>query len=268
MNCSTASCGTSPTFDVSQIQSHVELLHQLADGVDGKFVVFVQNGDQPGVTTHHKPGDVSAMVAAVEAHAATVGANVYCGLHLMRPDLPRGKRGGKADIVAVLGLVADLDADTGKAGEMPVGPSYVVETSTGNKQSVVLFDSPVSPDVAVPLAVALRAASGGDSGTADIAHVWRIPGTLNWPGETKLKRGRSPDPVAVRCVEPFVGVVYAKGYLESVLAPYAKPATSAAEHMHFSGHVDTTPLAARSAIQRVPNSKTMGNPTALPMRRA
>jgi hypothetical protein len=40
------------------------------------------------------------------------------------------------DIVAVLGLVTDFDADTGKIGEMPVETSYVIGTSPGNAQAV------------------------------------------------------------------------------------------------------------------------------------
>jgi hypothetical protein len=107
-----------PTFDIAAIRSHVELLHETAEGCDGKFVVSVFNDDSPGTITHHLVGEVESMIDAVCAHSGTPGANVYTGLHLMRPDLPRGKRGGESDIVAVLGLVADMDADTGKIGKM------------------------------------------------------------------------------------------------------------------------------------------------------
>src|SRR4051812_46442504 len=113
-----------PTFDIDAIRAHVAMLHSFAAGVDGVFVVTVLYADAgSGPLTHHRVGHVEGMVASIMAHATTPGANIYNGLHLMRPNLEHGKRGGKADIIAVLGLVADQDADTGKVGEMPVEPS-------------------------------------------------------------------------------------------------------------------------------------------------
>jgi hypothetical protein len=41
---------------------------------------------------------------------------------------------------------------------------------------------------------------GGDSGTGDICHVWRLPETLNHPGHTKLGRGRPPEPQPVELI--------------------------------------------------------------------
>ena len=140
------------------------------------------------------------MVAAVMAHDGIPNTNVYTGLHLMNAGLARGKRGPAVDIVAVLGLVADQDADTGKVGELPLEPTYAVETSPGNLQPAWLFDRPLTASEAKPIAAALRAATGADSGTADIAHIWRIPGTLNWPNAAKLARGRSSEPAAVALV--------------------------------------------------------------------
>ncbi|SPP92729.1 protein of unknown function [Bradyrhizobium vignae] len=129
------------------------------------------------------------MYESVVAHANTPGANVYVPLCVMRRNLPRGKKGGESDVIAALGLAADMGADTGKVGEMPVESSFVIETSPGNSQQVILFDRPLSLEQAKPLAVALKKASGSDHGTADISHVWRILGTLNWPTKTKLARG-------------------------------------------------------------------------------
>jgi hypothetical protein len=166
----TADCAPA-LFDSVTIRNHVELLHQSAEGCDGKFVVSVFNGDLSGTITHHRVGEIEGMFDAIRALSATHGANVYTGLHLMRSDLPRGKRGGKADIVAVLGLVADMDADTGKIGKMPVTPSFVIETSPGNTQPVILFDHAVAPEKAETLAKALQIATASDFGTGDIAHV-------------------------------------------------------------------------------------------------
>lgn len=197
------------TDTAAPVRKHVELIHDLAKDVDGVLVVSAFNANLPndrGTITHHKPGDVDGMVAAIAAHSGTPGANVYCGLQVMRRGLQRGQRGTEADIVAVLGLVADMDGDTGNnAGEYPVPPNYVLETSPGNLQPFWLFDRPVKPSEAKAIARGLKIATGSDHGTADITHVWRVPGTKNWPNKAKLERGRSADPASVAVSAPWDG---------------------------------------------------------------
>ena len=182
------------------------------------------------------------MVDAICAQATTPGANVYCGLHLMRSDLPRGKRGSKSDIVSILGLVADMDADTGKIGTMPVAPSLVVETSPGNTQPFILFDQAVAPEKAETLAKALQIATGSDSGTGDITHVWRIPGTLNFPTPSKIARGRSSEPVAAQLQMEFGGQVYGVEELTGILSPYLADTPIPSKRLAFKFGVDTAPL--------------------------
>jgi hypothetical protein len=239
----TALIHTPPSvFDPLIICKHVKLLHEFARGVDGKFVVSVFNGDLPGTITHHRVGEIDSMVAAIMAHATTPGANVYTGLHLMRSDLPRGKRGSKADISAVLGLVADMDADTGKLGTMPVTPSLVMETSPGNSQPVILFDHALIPERAEKLAKALQRATASDAGTGDVTHVWRIPGTLNYPNAAKIARGRNPQPVSVLLQMPFVGEVHSEARLLEILSPFiAEPASNGLNAI-FTTNVETGPL--------------------------
>jgi KaiC/GvpD/RAD55 family RecA-like ATPase len=206
---------------IDPIRSHCEMLHGLADGIDGVLVVsvyYAAGGNGP--VTHHSIGDVDGMYAAIVAHQDTPGANVYTGLQVMRRDLPRGKRGTKGDIVAVLGLVADMDADTGKVGELPVHPNYIMETSPGNQQPAWLFDRPLHVDEAAPLAAALKRATGSDHGTADVDHVWRISGTKNWPNAAKLKRGRSPEPVPVRMLQAWGGDLIPVDAFRAALAPW------------------------------------------------
>lgn len=198
--------------DISDaIQQHVALLHDAAAGVDGVLVVSVFHAsaasetDKPGTITHHRVGDVDGMFDAISAHVKTAGANIYVGLQVMRKGLARGHRGTESDIVAVLGLVADMDADTGKTGDYPYTPSFVLETSPGNRQPFWIFDKPVAPITAKRIAASLRQATGADFGTADVSHVWRVPGTLNWPNAKKLSRGRSETPVLVSLLEPWTG---------------------------------------------------------------
>lgn len=216
-----------PSFDEAAVRAHCDMLHSLAGGVDGVLVssVFFANpnsaDDAPGTVSHHMVGDVDGMVEAIMAHATTPGANCYAGLQVMRRGLGRGKRGAEADIVAVLGLVADMDGDTGKTGAMPVEPNMVLKTSPGNHQPFLLFDRPVSPAEAKPLAAALKRATGSDHGTADIAHVFRVAGCLNWPNKKKLSRGRPAEPVIVKVTRPWDGTLTSVEDLRAALEPWS-----------------------------------------------
>lgn len=209
------------------------MLHDLAEGIDGVLVASVfhasatGNEDRPGAITHHAIGDVDSMVEAIDAHLETPGANVYVGPQVMRRGLGRGKRGTESDIVAVLALVVDLDTDTGKAGDLPLEPPYVLETSPGNWQPFYLLDRPLSVGEAKPLAAALRRATSSDAGTSDVCHVWRIPGTKNWPNAKKLARGRSPDPVPVSVAAEWDGSLTSVEELRAALASWmVAPAAS------------------------------------------
>jgi hypothetical protein len=213
-------------FDEAAIRSHVEMLHQLSAGIDGVLVTSTYfadptgDNDVPGTVTHHAVGDADGMVDSIMTHAHTPNANTFTGLQVMRKGLKRGSRGKEADIVAVLGLVVDLDADTGRAGEMPVESSLCLETSPGNYQPFILFDRAVPPAEAKPLADALKRATGSDHGTADVTHVWRIPGTLNWPNAKKLARGRNPNPAPVTIANPWDGSVTKIEELRATLEPW------------------------------------------------
>ncbi|MCK1728260.1 DNA-primase RepB domain-containing protein [Bradyrhizobium sp. 142] len=121
---------------------------------------------------------------------------------------------------------------------MPVEPSYVIETSPGNTQQVILFDRPLRPEEVKPLAIGMKSAASCDHGTADISHVWRIPGTLNWPTKNKLARGRSAEPCSVLMKEEYQGLVYSATSLMEALGAYVKSEahTTRAE---FKSRVDT-----------------------------
>lgn len=235
---------TSASFDEAAIREHIGMLHQLAVGLTGKFVVSTffanPNGEDKfgGVISHHVVGDVEGTFDAIMAHAETPQANTYICPNLMRPTLERGKKGGESDVIAVLALVADMDDDTGKSGTMPVGPNYVVESSPGNYQCFVLLDTPLSVADAKPLARSLKVAANADHCTVDMAHVWRIPGTLNWPNAKKLARGRASAPATVTIAELWDGEVTDVEGLRSALLPW-----SAAEKSLSSVSIGVLPLA-------------------------
>jgi hypothetical protein len=221
------------SFDEPAIREHIMMLHQIAAGRAGKFVVatFFSNphGEDRagGVISHHPVGDVEGMVEAVMSHASTQNANVYICPNLMRPTLERGKKGTEADVTAVLALVADMDSDTGLSGTMPVEPNYVVESSPGNYQCFLLLDTAMQVPEAKALASALKRGANADHCTVDMAHVWRVPGTYNWPNAKKLARGRAAGPVAVTIAEPWQGTLSDVADLHRELEPWAGSTVSA-----------------------------------------
>jgi hypothetical protein len=223
---------TVPTFDEALIRTHCEMLHSLAADIDGVLVIsaFLANPlgekDAPGAVSHCRVGDVDGTVEAVMAHAQTPNANVFAGLQVMRKGLARGSRGLESDIVAVLGLVADMDGDTGMVGTLPVDADFVLETSPGNAQPFILFDRPLPPSEAKTLALSVKRATGSDHGTGDVAHVWRIPGCLNWPNRKKLERGRPPEPAAVTVTQPWDGSLTCVEDLRTALEPWASASVS------------------------------------------
>ena len=210
-----------PRFDRELVHAHIRLLHDLAAraradlGIDGQLVLacYGENPDT-GLRTASQVmkfgiGDgLEEMVDVIMALENHPHLNVYVPFHIVRFGLGPRERGGLRDIVAVLALVVDQDADKDKAGELPLPPHYVMELSPGNKQPVYVLAKAMRMEEAYPYAKALQRFTGTDSGTGDVAHVWRVPGTLNWPNKQKVhERNRPRTPQPVRVLEPWQGEV-------------------------------------------------------------
>jgi putative DNA primase/helicase len=211
----------SSSFDLSAIGHHLAMIHRLADrsGVSGKVILAGFGEGIAPVVHHSNVGNVGDALAAVLANR-DAPINWHAPLVVMRQDLPPGAKGREADIVAVLGLVVDGDADKGRAAPVPpVEANYVLETSAGNRQHFILLDRALAPSEAKAFGVALKRATGADCAD-DISHVWRVDGTHNYPTASKLKRGRSPEPQPVRVVKPWNGSVTNVDELYRVLAPH------------------------------------------------
>jgi hypothetical protein len=186
-----------PSFDRRAVESHVSLIHDLAEGQDGVLILAAfEEGGQPNVQ-RFRIGDVANMVETIMGFEGHPRVNLYIPWAVMRRDLEPGRKGTEADVVAILAAVPDLDGDKGVKTELPVEAPYIVESSPGNFQPVYIFERPLAPADAKPALTALCDFVGGDSGTKDCSHVWRIPGTLNIPTKSKLARGRSSVPAPV-----------------------------------------------------------------------
>jgi len=133
--------------------------------------------------------DVENMVKTAVGDALA-GHNVYIEARTVRDGLRGAQRGGLEDTAWVWGLVVDCDADKGKAGNVTVRPSLVVETSPGNFHLWYLFTRAIPADQAKVIGDAIRASAGADQDTGVITQCYRVAGTPNFPSAAKQARGR------------------------------------------------------------------------------
>jgi len=213
--------------DHEAIRSHVAMLHEFAVGanVDG-ILTFNRIDDKGKIDTERFAiGDADHMADAIIGWSCRPDLNLYLPWAIFRKDLPRGKKGGEEDVRGVLALVGDLDSDIGKkavglAG-LPLPAPYVLETSEGNHHAIFPLKRALTVVEAKPIATALSNAIGGDSGTKDTSHIWRIPGTLNWPNRKKLERGRSGVPQKVTVKVAWTGGAIEPGTLFDAVRDFA-----------------------------------------------
>ncbi|HEV2175022.1 MAG TPA: DNA-primase RepB domain-containing protein, partial [Nitrospira sp.] len=180
----------------------------------------------PPKVIHVEVGAKAGIVEAINRIAQLPHYNVYMPLSAFRPDLAENAKGGEADVVACFGLVADFDdKDAARWAErLPLPPQYVLETSAGRFQAFYLFDKPAPLAAVKPIAERLKLFAACDHGTSDISHVWRIPGTLNWPNAKKVGEGRSTEPQQVKVVQAFDGSTISLEKLGKSLPEGATPA--------------------------------------------
>ena len=133
--------------------------------------------------------DIENMVRTAVGDALS-GHNAYIEARTVREDLYGNKRGEIGDTRWVFGFVIDSDADKGKAGNVTVRPSLVVETSPGNFHLWYLLTRAIPWAQAQVIGDAIRAASGADKDTGVVTQPYRIAGTPNFPSAEKQARGR------------------------------------------------------------------------------
>jgi hypothetical protein len=154
-------------------------------------IVHIENSGEP-ISIYRKIG------AAIREITATPGMNCYIMPCLVRSDLPEGQRGKESDVIGVLAIALDFDAEHDPASRhdrIAVYPMSEVETSPGNFQSWWFLDRPYSVSEAKPVIAAHVNTSGSDPMCKSAEHPFRLAGLLNWPTHKKIVRGRSADPV-------------------------------------------------------------------------
>lgn len=142
------------------------------------------------VPTRYKLGDVERMIKDAIAFS-DAGHNVYIESRTVRTGLRVKQRGKIEDTVAVFALVADDDGDKDEATEaLPIEPTLLVESSPGNTHPWFFLTKAVPAQEGVAFGKALKAALGGDFDTGTLTQPFRVSGTINYPTQSKLERGR------------------------------------------------------------------------------
>src|SRR2546421_8555762 len=130
------------------IRNFLDSLHRLADNLDGELVLVAieQAPDEAKAQVRvqrFSVGGGPAMIEAALAEAEKDWVNLYFGSYVVRPGLAPGSRGSREDIIGVLMLGVDQDADTGQEGTLPLEPNLIVRTSQiprVNRQAFYVFD--------------------------------------------------------------------------------------------------------------------------------
>jgi hypothetical protein len=194
-------------FDRQRVEADLRRRHEwakpFAPGLLNLFAVYsdpdVKEKNQGVKALNVEIGDVAGSVDFVMSFDGKPHWNVYTGLSAYQAGLSRNKRPSLSGCVGVFGLIADCDTDKSRNRAIAVEATFEINSSPDNYQRAFIFSNRVTAKGAGPAALALRNATQSDDGTIDLGHVWRIDGTLNWPGYVKVhERGRSREPFPVR----------------------------------------------------------------------
>jgi hypothetical protein len=230
--------------DLDLIEAACRRLHEAASsaaaaaGIGDGVLVLASFPDPKNAA--FEIGDWNGMAARAHEWACHGQRNVYFALAIYRGGVVSDRsRGAERDILAVFGVGADLDRDKDNRLEidhLPIRPSIDVLSSgtnsagAANHNLILLFDRAVPASEARELAYAFGTLVGDQApNRGDPGHLWRLPGTLNWPTAAKIKRGRSATPVLVGMCP--AGPQVSVEAVRQILAPAAASAPECArEH--------------------------------------
>ena len=162
------------------------------------FATIRDSGGIQNYAVPNGPDAVPEMVALVEA-VSVEHQNVYFSWALFRSGSIIGNKGRAEDnavglLCAVLEFDQKNDPETRGNARLPGEPTAEVESSAGNFHCQYWFASLCPVDAATkPTLEAIQKTAGADS-CFSFDHLWRVPGTWNWPDDKKRKSRLSPEP--------------------------------------------------------------------------
>ena len=210
-------------IDRNQIYKFCELTHtRAAAAIAGMgdprqpvlHLCFAAANDTRFFTSAYYVGDFLRMADDAIVHNAS-GQNVYVEGRLCRAGSPH-ERGRLEATLAVFGLVADSDCDTGKQFSAPVPASVTVETSPQNDHSWFYLRRAIGWGDGQEFRKLVGRSAGGDACSFVVSQPYRISGSVNWPSKTKVARGRVPVPTKIKSV---TGITYSIDELRAAFQP-------------------------------------------------
>ena len=183
-----------------QVRLLAEQLRACAGDTRGDFV-FATISSQGAAPQHHAvangPNAAEEIVALIASIGAEPHQNVYFAGSLFRSGSVTRYRGRtKENVIGVLCAVTDFDAKNNpetRHERLPTAPGSELETSPGNFHCHYWFDRPYPGEQIEPALYALARVAGADD-CKSTEHLWRVPGTWNWPDSKKLAAGRKLEP--------------------------------------------------------------------------
>jgi hypothetical protein len=186
----------------SAIKNHLQAIHSVsATKRPDCYLMLGSYGEDPirsaELSSYHRYYQVNEyeqMTEDVIRWSLERHRNVYLSYGLYSADL--GRKAKESDVNDMVGIVLDFDDVDARnyRSRLPLKPDLVVETSPGRFQASYFIEDPIAFDLAKQFATALTDKSKADFCSKNLAQVWRIAGTLNWPNEKKVREGRPEEP--------------------------------------------------------------------------
>ena len=234
---------TSDLIDPAAVHKFIALVHERAAaaiaGVNNArpAVLHLCSAAPDDARSFHSAyniGDIEHMAAdaLIDSEA---GKNVFVEPRLVRPDRPSERRGDLTSTLAVFASVADGDHDTKKPFTAPVPPSAIVQTSKTNEHSWYFFKRAIGYNDAQELGRLIRKSGcGGDACSGNCVQPFRVAGTVNYPNQKKVARGRV---VVATSIKSITDVTYTADELRAhfsaaVPAPPTERTTERAAAVH------------------------------------
>ncbi|MET0106308.1 MAG: hypothetical protein ABW072_14380 [Sedimenticola sp.] len=178
-----------------------------------KITVIEPIGGRPQTQCFKMPKQLEAAREWVKA-LNSQGGNAYYELNI--PKQASHTRSKERDIEKVIGIVVDIDPpkelpyrdgrkkikeDTlQRVMAHPINPSIIVDSGNGIQCIYLLSIPSDNLELAKEISQRLATLYGGDS-TVSVEHLFRLPGTLNYPSQAKLKRGYPNEPTYAMVLE-------------------------------------------------------------------
>ena len=216
-------------LDPTAVRAFVRMVHDAAaralEGAADPGMLQLDFLHPNGGSMHSTRFPIGAVDAMADSaiNAAEGGLNVYVEGRTVdvRTSAGRGKANATRGLFA---FVNDSDGDKGKAGAMPIAPTWSIESSPGNRHDWIVLDRALTADEAEPLGRALRARIGSDSATAKLTQPYRVAGTPNFPDARKRARGRTVEATRILSTD---GPLWTAAQLAKVAPPVETAETAA-----------------------------------------